>query len=84
MTLANELHLRQLTIDEALPKLDKYLNNAFMAGLSKVSIIHGKGTGALRQAVRKKLDKHPLVESYRPAGYGEGSGGVTIVELAHK
>jgi len=84
MTLANELHLRQLTIDEALPKLDKYLNDAFMAGLSKVSIIHGKGTGALRQAVRKKLDKHPLVESYRPAGYGEGSGGVTIVELARK
>jgi len=80
----NELHLRHLTLDEALPMLDKYLNDAFMAGLYQVRIIHGKGTGILRQAVRKKLDKHPLVDSYRPAGYGEGSGGVTIVELARK
>ena len=55
-----------------------------MAGLSTVSIIHGKGTGTLRQAVRKKLDNHPLVESYRPAGYGEGGEGVTIVELTEK
>ena len=84
MTPENELHLRQLTIDEALFKLDKYLNDAFMAGLSTVSIIHGKGTGTLRQAVRKKLDNHPLVESYRPAGYGEGGEGVTIVELTEK
>ena len=78
----NELHLRQLTIDEALPKLDKYLNDAFMAGLYQVRIIHGKGTGTLRQVVREKLSHHPLVESYRPAGYGEGGAGVTIVELA--
>jgi DNA mismatch repair protein MutS2 len=84
MTIQNELHLRHLTVDEALFRLDKYLNDAFMAGLYQVRIVHGKGTGALRQVVRKKLDKHPLVESYRPAGYGEGSGGVTIVELAHK
>lgn len=81
---SDELHLRQLTIDEALPRLDKYLNDAFMAGLYQVRIIHGKGTGALRQAVRKKLDGHPLVSSYRPAGYGEGGAGVTIVELSHK
>jgi len=81
---ANELRLRHLTVDEALPKLDKYLNDAFMAGLYQVRIIHGKGTGILRQAVRKKLDKHPLVDSYRPAGYGEGGGGVTIVELSHR
>lgn len=83
-TPTNELHLRQLTIDEALLKLDKYLNDAFMAGLYQVRIIHGKGTGALRQAVRKKLDKHPLVSSYRPAAYGEGGEGVTIVELSQK
>ena len=83
-TPSNELHLRQLTIDEALLKLDKYLNDAFMAGLYQVRIIHGKGTGALRQAVRKKLDKHPLVSSYRPAVYGEGGEGVTIVELSQK
>jgi DNA mismatch repair protein MutS2 len=84
MTTPDELHLRHLTLDEALPKLDKYLNDAFMAGHYQVKIIHGKGTGTLRQAVRKILDKHPLVDSYRPAGYGEGSGGVTIVELSRK
>jgi DNA mismatch repair protein MutS2 len=84
MTVSDELHLRHLTLDEALPKLDKYLNDAFMAGLYQVRIIHGKGTGTLRQAVRKKLNKHPLVDSYRHAGYGEGGAGVTIVELSHR
>jgi DNA mismatch repair protein MutS2 len=80
----NELHLRRLTVDEALIKLDRYLNNAFMAGLSQVKIIHGKGTGTLRQIVREQLSKHPLVSSYRPAGYGEGGDGVTIVELVQR
>jgi DNA mismatch repair protein MutS2 len=84
MTPPNELHLRQLTIDEALFKLDRYLNDAFMAGLTQVRIIHGKGTGSLRQAVRQQLAQHPLVSSYRPAGYGEGGEGVTIAELAHR
>ena len=84
MTPENELHLRHLTLDEALPKLDKYLNDAFVAGLYQVRIVHGKGTGTLRMAVRRILDKHPLVESYRPARPGEGSGGVTIVELSHR
>jgi len=84
MTVSDELHLRHLTLDEALPKLDKYLHDAFMAGLYQVKIIHGKGTGTLRQAVRKILDKHPLVDSYRPAVYGEGGAGVTIVELSRK
>jgi DNA mismatch repair protein MutS2 len=84
MTLTNELHLRQLTIDEALFKLDQCLNDAFMAGLHQVRVIHGKGTGALRQAVREQLAQHPLVKSYRPAGYGEGGEGVTIAELAKR
>jgi len=79
-----ELHLRQLTIDEALFKLDRYLNDAFMAGLGQVRIIHGKGTGALRQAVREQLARHPLVRAYRPAIYGEGGEGVTIVEMAKR
>ncbi len=77
----DEVRLRQLTVDEALLKLDKYLDNAFMAGLYQVRVIHGKGTGTLRQAVREELVKHPLVKSYRAAGYGEGGTGVTIVEL---
>jgi len=80
----NELHLRRLTRDEALLKLDQYLNDAFMAGLYQVKVIHGKGTGTLRQVVREQLTSHPLVKSFRPADYGEGSAGVTIVELAQK
>ena len=81
---ANEVHLRRLTIDEALLKLDQYLNDAFMAGLYQIRVVHGKGTGTLRQVVREQLAKHPLVKSYRPGGYGEGGTGVTIVELALK
>jgi len=80
--VTNELHLRRLTVDEALLKLDKYLNDAFMAGLYQVTVIHGKGTGTLRQVVREQLAKHPLVKSYRPGEYGEGGAGVTIVTLA--
>ena len=78
----NELRLRHLTVDEALPKLDQYLHDSFMAGLIQVRIIHGKGTGTLRQIVRRELDRHPLVKSYRPGDYGEGGEGVTIAELA--
>ncbi len=80
----NEVHLRHLTLEEALPKLDRYLHDAFMAGLYQVRVVHGKGTGTLRQAVRERLSKHPLVSSYRPGGYGEGEAGVTVVELALK
>lgn len=80
----DEVYLRHLTVDEALLKLDQYLNSAFMAGLYQVKVIHGKGTGTLRQVVREQLAKHPLVKSYRPGGYGEGGAGVTIVELAPK
>jgi len=78
----NEVRLRRLTVDEALLKLDQYLHDAFMAGLYQVRVVHGKGTGTLRQAVREKLAQHPLVQSYRPGEYGEGGEGVTIVELA--
>jgi len=79
-----ELRLRRLTVDEALFRLDQYLNDAFMAGLPFVRIIHGKGTGTLRRAVHDVLAKHPLVESFRLADYGEGDYGVTIVDLAHR
>jgi len=80
--VTDEVHLRQLTVDEALLKLDKYLNDAFMAGLYQVRVIHGKGTGKLRQVVRARLARHSLVKSYRPGEYGEGGAGVTIVNLA--
>ena len=77
----DEVHLRRLTVDEALFKLDKYLNDAFMAGLWQVRVVHGKGTGTLRQAIHRALVKHPLVKSYRLGGYIEGGAGVTIVNL---
>lgn len=82
--VSDEVNLHRLTVDEALFELDKYLNDAFMAGLSRVRVVHGKGTGALRQAVGEQLAGHPLVKSYRLAAYGEGEEGVTIVELAMK
>jgi DNA mismatch repair protein MutS2 len=78
-----ELRLRRLTVDEALWRLDRYLNDAFMAGLSSVRIVHGKGTGKLRRAVHESLARHPLVKSYRLGDYGEGDYGITIVELAN-
>ena len=81
---ANELRLRHLTVDEALLRLDQYLHDAFMSGLIQVRIIHGKGTGTLRQEVRRQLAGHPLVKSFRPGGYGEGGEGVTVAELADK
>ena len=80
----NELRLRHLTLDEALPRLDQFLHDTFMAGLIQVRIIHGKGTGTLRQTVRRVVGKHPLVKSFRPGDYGEGGEGVTVVELAEK
>ena len=80
----NEVSLRRLTVDEALLKLDKYLHDAFMAGLYQVTVVHGKGTGTLRLAAHRALARHPLVKSYRLGIYGEGEAGVTIVELAQK
>ncbi len=78
-----ELRLRHLIIDEALWRLDQYLNDAFMAGLPSVRIVHGKGTGKLRLAVHESLARHPLVKSYRLGDYGEGDYGVTLVELVN-
>lgn len=76
--------LRHLTVDEALLKLEQYLNDAFMDGFYQVRVVHGKGTGTLRRVVRERLSTHPLVKSYRPGGYGEGEAGVTIAQLADK
>ncbi|MDP2892468.1 MAG: endonuclease MutS2 [Bacillota bacterium] len=78
---ATELHLRHMTLDEAIPELDKYLDDAFLCGLPSVRIVHGKGTGTLRSAVHKHLKTHPHVKSFRAGKYGEGETGVTIVEL---
>ena len=79
-----ELHLRHMTVDEALYELDRYLDQAFLAKLSTVRIVHGKGTGTLRKVVREVLATHSLVNSYREAYEGEGGAGVTVVEMAER
>lgn len=81
--LVPELRLRRLKVDEAMLKLDKYLNDAFLDNIPSVRIVHGKGTGTLRRAVHQALSEHPLVKSFRLGGWGEGDTGVTIVELAN-
>ncbi|MCJ7514808.1 MAG: endonuclease MutS2 [Dehalococcoidia bacterium] len=76
-----ELDLRGKRADEVEPKLDIYLNDAFVSGLSQVRIIHGFGTGTVRQIVHDFIRRHPLVKSFGQAGKEEGGGGVTIVKL---
>jgi len=82
--VGSELRLRRLSVDEALFQLDQYLNDAFMAGLPSIRIVHGKGMGKLRRAVHDSLARHPLVKSYRLGDYGEGDYGVTMVELTSR
>jgi len=77
-----ELSLRGWRVEEALERLERYLNDAYLAGLPFVRIVHGKGTGALRRAVREHLSGHPLVAEWRPGEEGEGGNGVTVVKLA--
>jgi DNA mismatch repair protein MutS2 len=76
------LDLRGARVEEALSALERYLEDASLAGLPKVSVIHGLGTGALRDAVRNDAGAHPLVRTVRAGERGEGGDGVTVVELA--
>ncbi|MCL2168972.1 MAG: endonuclease MutS2 [Defluviitaleaceae bacterium] len=79
--VSREISLRGMLVEEALEELSKYLDDAYLANLGKVEIIHGKGTGALRTAVQKYLKKHTHVKSYRLGEFGEGDSGITVVEL---
>jgi DNA mismatch repair protein MutS2 len=79
-----ELDLRGLTVDDMLIELDRYLDTAYLAGLPFVRLIHGKGTGALRQAVRDELRGHPLVSEFRPGDSAEGGEGVTVARLVQR
>jgi DNA mismatch repair protein MutS2 len=81
---SDELRLRHLTLDEALPRLDRFLHDTYLDGLTQVRIIHGKGTGTLREAVRRVLGRHPLVKAFRAGDKYEGGEGVTIVEFSEK
>ena len=76
-----QLDLRGARAEEALEVLDRYLNDAAVAGVDRLRIVHGKGTGALRTAVREVLSRHPLVRGHEPAGAAEGGDGATIVRL---
>jgi len=77
-----ELDLHRLTVDEAIPRLDEFLHTAFQSGYYRVWIVHGKGSGILRQEVQRYLAKHPLVRSYHPADSPHGGSGATQVELS--
>lgn len=80
-SVSTEINLLGRTVDEALSELDKYLDDAYLAHLPSVRVVHGKGTGALRNAVHNYLRKNRVVKSYRLGEYGEGDAGVTIVEF---
>lgn len=80
-TFSPELNVMGKTVDEACFEIDKYLDDAILAHISRVTIIHGKGTGALRKGIWQYLKNHPLVQSYRSGEFGEGEYGVTIVDL---
>lgn len=80
-TISSEINLLGMTVDEALSELDKYLDDAYLSHAPSVRIVHGKGTGALRQAVQKHLKRISYVKSYHLGEYGEGDSGVTIVEF---
>jgi DNA mismatch repair protein MutS2 len=80
-TVASSLDLRGARVDEALDALARYLDDAALAGLERVTIIHGLGTGALRDAVRAQASDHPQVTSVRPGERGEGGDGATVLSL---
>ncbi len=80
-SISTEINLLGRTVDEALSELDKYLDDAYLAHLPSVRVVHGKGTGALRNAVHNYLRKNRVVKNYRLGEYGEGDAGVTIVEF---
>lgn len=79
--IRTEINLIGKTVDEAMPLLDKYLDDAYLSHLERVTVIHGRGTGALRKAVHDHLKRVSYIKSYRIGEFGEGDHGVTIVEF---
>ena len=78
-TVSMEINLLGKTVDEAIPELDKYLDDAYIAHLPQVRVVHGKGTGALRAGIHRHLKKLKYVKEFHLGGFGEGDAGVTIV-----
>ena len=81
MHVSPEINLLGKTVDEAVAELDKYLDDAYIAHLSPVRIVHGKGTGALRNGIHQYLRRQTHIKSFRLGAFGEGDAGVTIVEF---
>jgi DNA mismatch repair protein MutS2 len=79
--ISTQIDLRGENVDDSIAKLDKYLDDAHLAGLLQITVIHGKGTGVLRSGVHDFLKKHHHVKSFRSGQFGEGESGVTIVSL---
>lgn len=79
--IRQELDVRGMALDEALPEVEKFIDDAMLSSLGEVSIIHGNGTGILRAGIQDCLRRHPCVSSFRLGHYGEGETGVTIVSL---
>lgn len=80
-SVESSLDLRGMDAEEAIYTTDKYLDDAYLGGLKEVTIIHGKGTGVLRQSISDMLKRHPHVKNHRLGEYGEGGSGVTVAEL---
>ena len=80
-SISSEIDVRGEYLDDALIKIDKYLDDAYLSGLNMLTIIHGKGTGVLKNGIHKFLKGHPHIRTFRQGIYGEGDAGVTIVEL---
>jgi DNA mismatch repair protein MutS2 len=77
-----EIKVIGLHVEEAIPLVDKAIDEAFLGGLKELAVIHGAGTGRLRQAIRDHLQEHPLVKAFGPGGPGRGGNGVTVVEIS--
>lgn len=80
-SISTSLNIIGKTVDEAMPEVEKYLDDAYLAHISQVTIIHGRGTGALKNAVHQRLKRMKHIKSYRLGTFGEGETGVTIVEF---
>ena len=78
---ASSVDLRGKTVEEAMLDLDKFIDSVLRSGLNEITIIHGKGTGALRKGIHVYLRKHPNIRTFRVGTFGEGEEGVTIAEL---
>ena len=80
-TVRQEVDVRGMALDEAIPEVQKFIDDAMLSSLHEVSIIHGNGTGILRAGISDCLRRHPCVSDFRLGRYGEGETGVTIVTL---